>query len=81
MTLQTAPARPVGSRAADAVVKAIETRIAALAALRESPSDAAPKPLRIGCYAATLPWLGAGSVRAQEGSIKIAQSTALSGPP
>ena len=29
MTLQTAPARPVGSRAADAVVKAIETRIAA----------------------------------------------------
>ena len=29
MTLQTAPARPLGSRAADAVVKAIETRIAA----------------------------------------------------
>ena len=54
--------------------------------IRSSTSQATGRPVthlarrKLLAMAATLPWLGAGSVRAQEGSIKIAQSTALSGP-
>ena len=46
------------------------------------PADASsPRiPRRHVLAAAALPWLGLGAARAQEGAIRIAQSTALTGP-
>ena len=46
------------------------------------PADASSSriPRRHVLAAAALPWLGLGAARAQEGAIRIAQSTALTGP-
>ena len=51
----------------------------------QRPSLHPPRPLArrqvLAAAAASLPWLGWGSAaRAQEGTIRIAQSTALTGP-
>ena len=46
-------------------------------AIRPSPRLARRQLL---AAAVSLPWLGLGSARAQEGAIRIAQSTALTGP-
>lgn len=45
------------------------------------PSHIARRQLLAAATATiSLPWLGLGSARAQEGTIRIAQSTALTGP-